>query len=101
MLLFICTNLKNFSTYLEVEDKGQGLGLGQESVADGFYSRIQISTPRYLLNLMFRIALHRIFKQETISLKSRNNAYMHHNTKIKNSCLQQNQNEKCVRCTAS
>jgi hypothetical protein len=43
MLLFMCTNLKSFSTYLGAEKKVLGLGLGQESDADGFYSRIQIS----------------------------------------------------------
>lgn len=88
MLLFMCTNLKNFSTYLEVEEKGLGLGLGQESVADGFYSRIQISMPQYLLNLMFRIVLHKIFKHETISPKSQTMHTCITITKIKNSCLQ-------------
>ena len=45
VLLFMSTNLESFSTYHGVEEKGLGLGLGQESDADGFYSRIQISMP--------------------------------------------------------
>jgi len=39
----MCTNLKGFCAYLEVGEKGPGQGLGQESDADGFYSRIRIS----------------------------------------------------------
>jgi len=79
-MLFMCTNLKGFCAYLEVEEKGLGQGLGQESDADGFYSRIRISMMQDLLSLMFRVALLWIFKQETINP---NNAYKHHNSKIK------------------
>jgi uncharacterized membrane protein len=66
----MCTDLKGFFVlYLQVEEKGLGQGLVQESDAGGFYSRIRISMMQDLLSLMFPVALLWIFKQETTKTK--------------------------------
>jgi hypothetical protein len=66
VLLLNRTNLKSISTYLELEEKVQGEGQ-QNDDDDVLYSSVQKRVLRYLLSLMFQVALHRVSSQKIVN----------------------------------